>query len=566
MKLNELIAVARGDRPADLLIKNARIINTFNRDIFKSDIAIYQDTIAGIGEYQRGKEVIDVKGDYIAPGLIDSHTHIESSLLHPASYAAAVVPRGVTTIVTDLHEITNVCGMAGIDFMIKWAEKLPLDMYFMAPSCVPATKLESAGARINAKNIKKLLKHPRFIGLGEMMNFPGVIHGDKNVIKKIEAARGKLIDGHAPFVLGKELNAYMAPGIRSDHECTGVDEAREKLARGMYIMIREGSSAKNLEGLLPLINEKTYRRCLFIVDDRNCYDLLYDGDIDAVVRKSIRLGLDPIMAIQMVTINPAEYFRLHHYGGIGPGYIANLISISNLEEFEVNLVFHHGRLVARRRELLTKTPQIGTELTGRVNIKPFDIERLRLISKKDGLPVIEIVPGQIITRRATVEVKKINNVVQYDIERDIIKVIVVERHHATGNIGIGLVRGFGLKRGAIASSIAHDSHNIVAVGTSDADLHFAVNTLREIGGGLVVCADKQVMASLPLPVAGLLSSEELQKVAYQHHQLEIEANKLGNLPPSPFVLLSFLALSVIPEIKITDKGLVDVSKGKFIGI
>jgi adenine deaminase len=563
--LTKLISVARGDAPADLVLKNARIINTFVGIIEEGNIAIVGDRIAGIGNYHKAKKIIDLKGSYIAPGLINGHTHIESSMLHPASYAQAVVPKGTTSIVTDLHEITNVAGLRGMQLVIKWAEKLPLDMFFMVPSCVPATNMETSGATISADDIKKALELPNVIGLGEMMNFPGVINGDRQVINKILAARNHVIDGHAPGITNKHLNAYLAADIRSDHETTSIDEGREKLKRGMYLMIREGSSAKNLAELLPLVNDRTYKRCFFVADDLTCTDLLYEGDIDAVVRKAIRLGLEPIRALQLATINTAEYFRLYDRGAIAPGYVANLITITDLASLVIDTVFYKGRPVAARGEYLLSIPDTsGETLTDTVHIKPFDVEALKLTANGESFPVIELVPEQIITRKRIERVKKENNTVLPDLEEDILKLVVVERHKATGNIGRGLVKGFGLKQGAIASSIAHDSHNIVAVGTNDYDIFTAIKEIEKMHGGLVVCADGKTLATLPLPVAGLLSPEPLTTVVDKFNNLEKTVVSLGNLPPAPFTLLSFLALPVIPELRLTDKGLVDVLEFKLI--
>jgi adenine deaminase len=567
MGLAELIAVARGDKAADLVIKNASIVNTFNGTIEKGDVAIYGDRIAGIGDYKISDNLIDLNGDYLAPGLIDGHTHVESSMLHPARYAEAVVPKGTTSAITDLHEITNVCGIDGIEFYMKWAEKLPLDIFVMVPSCVPATNMETSGADIEAKDIKKILQLPNVLGLGEMMNFPGVIFGDKMVLDKITAAKKLVLNGHAPGVSGKQLNAYMSAGISSDHECTMLNEAREKLSRGMHILIREGSSEHNLDELLPLVTDNTYKRCLFVVDDRSCDDLLNQGDIDAVVRKAIKSGLDPVRAIQLATINAAEHFRLHHYGGIGPGYVANLITLTNLNDLKIDMVLHNGKLVARQGEYLPPIPEIADdELGNSMNIRPFKPESFELKVKSAELPVIEVVPGQIVTRKTMDKIKIEKGVAMIDIERDILKIAVVERHKATGNIGLGLIKGFGLKKGAIASTVAHDSHNVVVVGTSNSDIYTAVNELINIGGGLVTCADNKVLASLPLPIAGLLSNLPLMQVVQKFENLEKTTSTLGNLPPAPFALLSFMALAVIPELKLTDKGLVDVVQFKIIDI
>jgi len=564
MDLKELISVARGEIPADLLLKNARIINTFIGEIEQADVAIYGDRIAGVGDYGKAREIIDLQGKFLAPGLINGHTHIESSMLHPARYAQAVIPRGTLAVVTDLHEIANVCGFEGIKFVTDLARKLPLDMLFMAPSCVPATHLETSGARINSKEVKKILAHPKIIGLGEMMNFPGVVSGDEEVLKKISASKGKVINGHAPGLAGKELNAYLSAGILSDHESTTLEEGREKLRRGMYLMIREGSSEKNLDALLPLVTDNTYKRCFFVVDDRNCSDLLWEGDIDAVVRKAISRGLEPVRAIQMATINAAEYFRLHDRGGIGPGYIANLITITDLIKLEIDMVFYQGKLVARQGKPLFPLPPISLELRDTVRIKPIMGKSLRIAAADETYPVIEIVPGQIVTKKAMEKMKVVDRAVMPDVERDILKLVVVERHKASGNIGVGLVKGFGLKKGALASSVAHDSHNIIAVGANDLDILKAIEEINRLQGGLVVCANLEILASLPLPIAGLLSPEPLDVVVSQHEIVEKTAASLGSLPPAPFALLSFLALPVIPELRLTDLGLVDVNDFRFI--
>ena len=571
MNLKKLISVARGEAPADLLLKNARIINTFTGTIELGNVAIYGDRIAGVGDYDNARETIDLQGSYLAPGLINGHVHIESSMLHPARYAQTVVPHGTSTVVTDLHEIANVCGLKGIRFVMNWAENLPLDMLFMVPSCVPATNLETSGAKIDIEEIKKLLAYPDVIGLGEMMNFPGVVNGNEEILNKLVASRGRVVDGHAPGLGGKELNAYMAAGIFSDHESTALEEGREKLERGMYLMIREGSSEKNLDALLPLVTDKTYNRCLFVVDDRSCSDLFHEGDIDAVVRKAISRGLEPVRAIQMATINAAQYFRLYDRGAIAPGYLADLITITNLTKLEIDRVFYRGKLVAKQGKSIFSLPHIPLELTDTVNIKPLTTKSLLATSKKRGnlpqetRPVIEIIPGQIVTKKRMERLDIVNGAVLPDLKRDILKLVVVERHKASGNIGLGLVKGFGLKRGALASSIAHDSHNIVAVGTNDSDILRAIEEIQKLQGGLVVCANHKILASLPLPIAGLLSPEPAELVVTQFEELERVAASLGNLPPAPFSMLSFLALPVIPELRLTDLGLVDVMAFRLIG-
>lgn len=558
--LPRTINVARGLEPADLLFKNGRVVNVFNGEIETAAVAVCDGVIAGIGDYAQAKEIIDLGGKYLLPGLIDGHTHIESSMLDIGQYARAVAARGTTGVVTDLHEFANVVGLDGIKYILKAAKQLPIDLHIMAPSCVPATHLETSGAAVDAKDIARLLKKDGVIGLGEMMNFPGVLFLDEGVLGKIKAADGKVIDGHAPGLSGRDLNAYISAGIGSDHESTRLSEAREKLARGLHIMIREGSTEKNLAELLPLVTDKTYKRCMFVVDDRSCSDLRRDGDLDAVVRKAIALGLDPVRAIQLATINPAGYFGLRQAGAIAPGYAANLLVVSSLKAFDVESVYFRGQLVARNGEALFK-PRLRapSRLRRSMNAASFAATDLALDLSPETVPVIGVIPGQIVTRYLREAVKSVP-----DFERDILKIVVVERHRASGNIGKGLVRGFGLSRGALASSVAHDSHNIVAVGASDADIYAAVQSVIEMGGGLAVVADGKVAASLPLPVAGLMSSEPLDKVIQGFEAVEAAARDLGAKLTAPFASLSFLALPVIPELKITDKGMVDVAAFKLI--
>jgi len=560
-----LIAVAKGELPADLILANAKVVNVFTGEVESGNVAISGDRIAGVGDYHQAKQVLDLGGKYLAPGLINGHTHLESSMLDIAQYARAVVPRGTLEVVTDLHELANVCGLEGIRYVLNCARRLPLELFLMAPSCVPATHLETSGATLGLEEVRQLLRWKGCIGLGEVMNFPGVLSGDETVLSKINLARGKIIDGHAPGVTGKNLTAYIAAGIFSDHESVSLEEGEEKLRQGMFIMIREGSSEKNLDALLPLVTDKTYKRCLFVVDDRSCVDLLRDGDIDAVVRKAIRRGLDPVRAIQMATINAAEYFRLDRLGAVSPGYLANLIVIGELSKLQIDMVFYRGRLVAREGESLFPLYQPdGRGLTNTVNIKPFNIEALGLPSSGETELVIEVVPGQIITRKRVERVEVKGEVVVTEIGRDILKLVVVERHKATGNIGLGLVTGFGLKRGALASSIAHDSHNIIAVGTNDEDIFAAVKEIEKLQGGLAVAAGGKVLASLALPIAGLLSDEPLEVVVAKLEKLEKLAKDLGTALPSPFATLSFLALPVIPELRLTDLGLVDVNAFKLV--
>jgi adenine deaminase len=566
LSLEKLISVARGEVSADLLLTNARIVNTFTADVEKGNVAICQGHIAGIGDYHQARQTIDLEGKYLAPGLINGHIHIESSFLNISEYARAVVPRGTSAIVTDLHEIANVAGLSGIKYLMDCAQGLPLDCYFMAPSCVPATHLETSGAQLGPKELQTALRWKNVIGLGELMNFQGVLMRDKEVLDKVRLAKRKVIDGHAPRLSEKDLNAYLTSGASSDHEATTIEEGREKLRRGMYLMIREGSSERNLDELLPLVTDKTYKRCLFVTDDRTCADLLREGDIDAVVRKAITRGLDPIRAIQMATINTAEHFRLRHVGAIAPGYVANLIVIDDLTKLSVEMVFHKGKLATQKgKALFSASRRTNAEITHTVNIKPFSMEALKIPASKKNLPIIEIVPGQVTTKSIKAEAKVKDGFVVPDMERDILKLVVVERHKATGNIGLGFVKGLGLKNGALGSSIAHDSHNIIVVGTNDEDIFAAVKEIERLQGGLVAAAGGKIKGSLALPIAGLLSGEPLEAVVPELEELQKTAADLGCELPSPFATLSFLALPVIPELRLTDKGLVDVVAFKLLG-
>jgi adenine deaminase len=563
--LKALLAVARGDAPADLVFRDARIVNTFTGELEEANVAIFGGRVAGVGDYTEAARVIDLKGKYLAPGLIDGHFHLESGYLSVGQFVRAVVPHGTLGGVTDLHEIANVCGLEGLRYLLRCARRLPFDLFLGAPSCVPATNMETSGARLGPREIRQALRLKQAIGLGEFMDFPSVIRGDAGSLAKLGAAGPRVKDGHAPGVSGRDLNAYLAPLISSDHETTRYAEGLEKLRRGMYLMIREGSSEKNLEELLPLVTDHTYHRCMLVVDDRNAQDLYNEGDVDAVVRKAIRLGLAPIRALQLATIVPAGYFRLQGLGGIAPGYWANLLVLDDLEELVISSVYYRGRLVAREGKPLFSVPRPGkASLRRTVNVKPFAVDDLALRHADRTFPIIEIVPGQIVTRWRTEPVRVVDGVVASDPERDLLKLVVVERHRATGNIAKGLVKGFGLKKGALATSVAHDSHNIVAVGVTDQDIYAAVREIEASQGGLVVAADGQVVASLALPVAGLLSESPLEEVVAALGELERAASELGCVAPSPFSLLSFLALPVIPELRLTDLGLVDVGKGQLL--
>jgi adenine deaminase len=563
--LKEKIRIASGDGIADLLIKNGRVVDVFSGQIEKKDVAIFGGVIVGFGDYQV-REIIDVQGDFLCPGLIDGHVHIESSMVTIPEFARTVLPNGTTTVVTDPHEIANVLGREGIRFMAESARGLPLNVFIMLPSCVPATHMETSGATLRAIDLKSLFKEPWVIGLAEMMNFPGVIFRNPEVIKKIEMAKGKRIDGHAPMLSGKGLYAYLTAGIRSDHECTTPKEAKEKLKNGMWIMIREGTTARNLRALLPLVQPKNARRFLFVTDDRHPKELLEEGHIDSMVRQAIRWGIDPILAIQMATLNPAEYFRLDNLGAIAPGYRADIVSFDHLGRFQIKKVFKDGVLVAEDGKMLSppirkrKSPKVK----GSVRIKPLKKNSFLLKSDVALAKVIQLIPDQIVTKKGVKKILLKEGVAHPNIKEDILKIVVVERHKATGNIGIGFVQGFGLKKGAIGSSVAHDSHNLVIVGTNDQDILKAAEVIQAMSGGLVAVLDERVLAFLPLPIAGLMSEASVAQVNLQLEALHRSAKTLGCKIPDPFMTLSFLSLPVIPELKITDKGLVDVNQFKFV--
>jgi adenine deaminase len=569
----ELIGAAAGEREVDLLITNGRVVDVFSGQIDKKDIAIYRGRIAGFGDY-RARKIVDVRGDFICPGLIDGHVHIESSMVTLPEFARAVLPNGTTSVIIDPHEIANVQGRKGIHFMAHSARGIPLNVFIMIPSCVPATGMETSGATLKAPEIKSLLQEPWAIGLAEMMNFPGVISRDPEVLKKIGAARGMRIDGHAPMLSGKGLHAYIAAGIRSDHECTTPAEAKEKLKNGMWIMVREGTAARNLKDLLPLVTAKNSRRFFFVTDDRHPKELLEEGHVDSIVRQAIRLGLDPILAIQMATLNAAEYFRLDDLGALAPGFRADIVAFDHLSRFRIKKVFKDGELVAENGKLLSPSPSRQTWLSkagkrraqGRRSVRTSAIRKEDLFLRTDTAlaKIIQLVPGQIVTKKLVRKVPLRDGVAFPDIQEDLLKLAVVERHRATGNIGLGFVQGFGLKRGAIGSSVAHDSHNLVIVGTNDEDILFAVRRLKAMGGGLAVVRDERVLAELPLPIAGLMAEVPVPEVYRQLRRLARAAAILGCRLPEPFMTLSFLSLPVIPELKLTDKGLVDVNQFKIV--
>lgn len=564
MNQEEAIAFARGERDVDLLLKDARLINVLSGKIEARDVAIAQGMVVGFGDYP-AQEVINLKGMFLCPGFIDAHVHIESSMVGVREYARAILRHGVTTVVTDFHEIANVMGTQGIRLMRKGIETTPLNLYVMLPSCVPATSLETSGAEISAEDLKSLMDEEWVTGLGEMMNFPGVIHRVPGVLKKIQMAHGKRVDGHAPGLSGKDLTAYIIAGISSDHECTHREEAEEKLTQGMYIMIREGSTARNLEELIPLITPENARRCMFVSDDRHPPDLISEGSIDHCVRKAIELGIDAITAIQMATLNPAEYFPLQGLGAIAPGYRADLLVIEDPKRINIKQVYKDGRLVAEGGRVLPEAIERERfEAVNTFHIQEISARRFRIKAQADRAKVIEIIPHQIVTRRVLYELKIEEGLIVADPTRDILKIAVVERHKATGNVGLGFVRGFGLRDGAIASSVAHDCHNVVVVGVTDEDMLHTVRGIAEMKGGLIAVKGGKTLASLPLPIGGLMSDLSAEEVRDRLDLLHRTVREMGGKLDNPFMVLSFLALPVIPELKITDKGLVDVTSFEIV--
>jgi len=564
--LGERIQVARGKKPCDVVLKGGNIINVFSGEIYPADVAIFDGLIVGIGNYE-GKEEIDVSGKYLSPGFIDGHVHIESSMVEVREFARAVVPRGTTSVVIDPHEIANVFGLEGIQYMLRSSKFNPLNVFLMLPSCVPATQFETSGSSLKGFDLYPLLTEKWVLGIGEVMNYPGVLRLDQDLLDKITMADEKRVDGHAPDLGGRDLCAYVAAGVKSDHEATTVEEALEKLRLGMRIMLREGSLTKNLRDLLPIITPDNLGRCFFVTDDRHPKDILEEGHIDFMVRTTIAYGIKPVSAIRLATINCAEYFKLDNLGAIAPGFIADVLVLDSLDDFKVEMVFKRGKLVARDGELLpleVNPPKIN--LRSSVNIKFLTLDDFKIPAKGKRVRAIEIQPKQIKTREVVTEARINNGIAESDPERDLVKVVVVERHHASDNIGKGFLMGLGLKHGAMASSVSHDSHNIVVAGTNDADMLEAVIDICRMKGGLTIVRDGKVLARLPLPVAGLMSEEPMTKVKDDLEKLDEAARALGVSIADPFMALSFVTLAVVPDLKLTDLGLFDVRQFKFVDI
>lgn len=556
-----IIAVAAGREKADLVLKNAKYLNVFSNEFLCGDIAVANGLIAGVGKYD-GKTEIDVSGKLVLPGFIDAHIHLESSMVTPAEFAKAVVAHGTTTVITDPHEITNVMGIDGVEYMIQASQNLPIDVHFMMPSCVPATEIDESGAELDCKDIDLYLdNNKKVLGLAEMMNYVGVINGDKNVLSKIvtSQAHHKKIDGHAPELSGNDLNAYIAAGVYSDHECSTFENALEKLRKGQFIMIREGTAAHNLKALMPLLTQQYYSRCMFATDDKHPSDLLYGGHIDYIVKQALKNGADPIVALKTATHHAARYFLLNNKGAIASGYLADIVVVDNLEDFNVETVFKRGKLVFDGEVKDFSAPTVDEKLAE----KCFDTFHLNSVTpssfKVDGkLGLIGLVGGELLTRN-------LGTADKIDVENDILKIACIERHKGTNHIGVGYVKGYSLKSGAVATSVAHDSHNIITVGCNDDDIAVAVNAIKDSKGGIAVVENGKIKALLELPIAGLMSDEPLTTVNEKLENAKLSAYELGaDKSIDPFMTLSFLSLPVIPSLRITTKGVFDAENWKML--
>lgn len=560
MDTARLIETAAGRCPADLVIRNAQVVDVFTATVFAADVAVVAGRIAGVGRYE-GKETYDARGGIVAPGLIDAHVHVESSLLSPPEFGRLLAPHGTTAVVSDPHEIANVLGVTGIRYMLAAGRAAPIDIHVMLSSCVPASHLESAAGALDAAALAPLLDEPGVLGLAEMMNFPGVVGGDPAVLKKLALAAGRVVDGHAPGLRGAALQGYVSAGIGSDHECTSADEAAEKLRAGLMIFIREGSQARNLDALLPLVGRENSHRFCFCTDDKYADDLCSEGSIDHVVRRAVSGGLDACLALRIASWNAAQYFRLGRVGAVAPGYDATMVVLDDLRSLHVRRVYRQGRLIAADGQCVAPrtAPAEPPRLGRTMNTGPLERESLRPETARGAdVWVIEALEDSLLTRRVREPAPSVEGRLAADPSRDLAKLVVFERHHATGRVGVGLVRGFGLRRGALASSVAHDAHNLVVVGVSDDDILAAAQHLARLGGGLCAVAGGVVLADLPLPIAGLMSDAAGDTVAAQHARVRRAAAELGDGLRTPFMALSFLSLSVIPSLKLTDLGLIDV--------
>jgi adenine deaminase len=571
-ELQQRIQIARGAIPADLVLHNVQLVNVCSGECYPADVAVAHGRVVGVsapGEGYRGHEERDLEGRWLAPGLIDGHMHIESTMLVLSEFARIVTPRGVTVVVLDPHEFANVMGVTGIRYVLESGHDLPLTAYVTLSSCVPASSYESPYRVLMAEDLLPLLEDEHVLGLAEMMDVPGVLEGDEQVLAKIVATqcRGLVVDGHAPGLTGRDLCAYATAGVMSDHECTTIEEARQRIRLGMWLMIREGSAARNMDTLLPLVKELHPPRVFFVTDDRDPQDLMTRGHIDSMVRRAIELGLDPVEAVRLASYNTAQYFRLYDRGAIAPNFVADLVVLDDLKKFKVESVYKEGKLVAQDGRLLVDAPTVTfTGVTGTVHIGNIDENDLRIPGKPGLIEVIGIEPGQITTRHLREEASVRDGEIVADPDRDLLKLVVIERHHATGNVGLGIVKGFGLRKGALASSVAHDAHNLVIAGVNDDDIVQAARGLEEMGGGFACVVDGKVRGKVPLPYGGLVSPLPATELVQQLHALDMTAAELGCTLEHPCMTLSFLSLSVIPSLKLTDQGLIDVESFRLVSL
>lgn len=576
--LQENVFASIGKMAPELVLKNGKFVNVFTNQLESGDIAIHNGYIVGIGDYSSNicdinivsqTKYIDCSDKILCPGFIDGHIHIESSMLSPGEFTAAVVPHGTTAVITDPHEITNVAGKIGIEYMLESTQRLPLDVYFMLPSCVPATALDESGAIIDAKDLEEFFNNPRVLGLAELMNSYGTLLGDEEIFRKLAVTKkyNKIVDGHAPGLQGKSLNGYITAGVISDHECSTIEDAIEKLSRGQWIMIREGTAAKNMDALMPLFQPPYCYRCMLVTDDKHPGDIIEYGHVDYLIRKAVSNGADPILSVKMATIQPAEYFGLKNTGAIAPGYKADIAVVDNLKDMNVIEVYKAGKLAAQNRKIVTSSINSKLELNKydkvytSFHMKELKPEDFEMKETGEFMRVIELVDGELLTNERILPYRGTG----VDIEQDIVKLAVVERHLNTGHIGIGFLKGYGMKNGAVASSIAHDSHNLIIVGTNDLDMSIAANCVRKNQGGLALVSEGKILGELPLPIAGLMCDEKAEEVEEKLGAMKKEAIRLGvSKGIDPFMTLAFISLPVIPDIRLTTHGLVKVDKQELI--
>ena len=564
MSIVDRLAAARGEMPCDLALRDAQLVNVISGEIYRTDIAVHDRHVVGLGAGYSAVSEVDLDGRYVTPGLIDAHVHIESSLVTPPEFARAVLPHGVTSVITDPHEIANVLGIAGIRYMLEQAKRAPLNMFVMASSCVPATHMETSGAQLEAEDLAPLLANDWVLGLAELMNYPGVALGDEGMLDKIELFKERVLDGHAPDMTGKMLNAYVSAGVQSEHECTNLDEAREKLRLGLTIFIREGTTTRNLEPLLPLIRPENHGAICFCTDDRIPADLIDEGSIDFMLRKAIAGGIDPLLAIRMGSYNTARHFGLKKHGAVAPGRYADLLVVEDLQDFRPQQVYRGGELVAQDGAMVVErsaTRAIDTPASVNIDRQSLDFA---IPAAGQTIRVIGTVADQVYTQHLIEPATIKNGCAVSDIERDILKFAMVERHKATGNIGLGFIKGFGMRRGAIAGTVAHDHHNMAIVGVDDGSMRTAALALADLGGGLVAVDGDSLLAQLPLPVAGLLSEAPIEQARADYDRMMHAAHSLGCTIPDPFMVMSFMGLEVIPKLKLTDLGLVDVERFELV--